>query len=97
MLEQDRQRLNLKVSLVYDKMNDKIMACQQEYMEYKRISELEHRANECIIQKQQKMLQQMYTELRAVKTCLEVPKFRSKLPNYDFKGMDFKQFTAVFG
>lgn len=58
---------------------------------------MEHAVKEEVIAKQSKMLQQMYMELRAVKTCLEVPRFRAQIPRYDFKGMDFKQFTTVFG
>jgi hypothetical protein len=36
------------------------------------------------------MLQQMYSELKQVKTMLEVPKFREHLPKYDFKGMNYE-------
>ena len=31
----------------------------------------------------------MLNELKAVKTMLEIPRFREQLPKYDFKGMDY--------
>ncbi len=43
------------------------------------------------------MLNQMYYELKAVKTMLEIPRFRASLPQYDFKGMNYNKFVDTFG
>mgnify|MGYP006950280459 CR=1 FL=1 len=43
------------------------------------------------------MLNQMFTELKAVKTMLEIPRFREQLPNYNFKGMSYAEFRKTFG
>jgi hypothetical protein len=43
------------------------------------------------------MLNQMYYELKAVKTMLEIPRFRASLPQYDFKGMNYNKFVETFG
>ena len=96
-MEQERARqLKLK-NLVYERMFNQVKLCAQEFTEYKSLAETEASIKETIIEKQQMMLNQMFTELRAVKTMLEIPRFRDQLPKYDFKGMDFKQFRKIFG
>jgi hypothetical protein len=97
ILEQEQTRNEAKLQIVYDRMFSKVMEASKDFSNYKRVTELEHSVKENIIEKQALRLQQMYAELRATKTMLEVPKFRTELPKYDFKGMTFREFTETFG
>lgn len=89
-MDQERARSKEILNLVYERMFTKVKECSKDFTDYKRASEIEHECKENIIGKQQVMLNQMFTELKSVKTMLEIPRFREQLPKYDFKGMDFK-------
>ncbi len=78
-------------------MRRKIDQCECDFLNYRRLTELEVRANEAVIAKQSANLQQMLTEMKVIKTMLEIPRFREHLPKYNFKGMNFDTFKKTFG
>ena len=96
-MQQERDRNDAKCKLVYERTFARVKECAGHYKHYRQMSELELSCKEQIIARQSTMLQQMYTELKAVKTMLEIPRFRAELPKYDFRGMDYQYFTETFG
>ena len=50
-----------------------------------------------IIDRQKQMHEKLFAELRAIKTVLEVPKFRDSMPKTNMHGTDFNTFTKQLG
>ena len=76
-------------------MNRKLQALKKEYAQYKAMTVQEINVNHAIIEKQQDMLNKMYTELRQTKIMIEIPRLRFEINKQDLKGIDFTQFTDL--
>ena len=76
-------------------MNRKLQALKKEYAQYKAMTVQEINVNHAIIEKQQDMLNKMYTELRQTKVMIEIPRLRYEINKQDLKGIDFTQFTDL--
>lgn len=76
IMEQDRQRADEKLNLVYSRMFDRVKLASKDMTEFKKHNELEHKVKEAIIERQASQLNQMFSELKAVKAMLEIPRFR---------------------
>ena len=50
-----------------------------------------------VIDRQRKMHQKLFAELKSLKTVLEVPKFRDQIPKINLHGTDFNHFTKTLG
>lgn len=76
------------------KKNDKL---QNEYDDYKMFTRHEIEVCHNIIDRQKQMHEKLFAELRAIKTVLEVPKFRDSMPKTNMHGTDFNTFTKQLG
>ena len=72
-----------------------MQAVKKEYAEYKALTKEEINVCHAIIEKQQDMLNKMYTELRQTKLMIEIPRLRFEINKQDLKGVDFTQLTDL--
>lgn len=55
------------------------MNLRDEYIQYREFTEQELNVKDAVITKQNEIIQKMYTELRASKVMIEIPRLREKL------------------
>jgi len=82
---------------LWSRMNKQLVEMETEYNSYKSYAEMEFDVCHTVIDKQQKMLNKMFTELKQTKIMLEIPKLRQEVNKKNLKGVDFAGLTKVVG
>ena len=87
------KKTHLKVKKeLYDDFQVEIKKTAAKYRKFKGLSALELKVNQSIVDLSQSNMIKMETELKMLKTCLQVPKLREQLKNHNFKELDFTGF-----
>ena len=76
IIELNKKLVKEEKSQLYNDMKVKQDAIKKEYEEYKQMTETEIEISHAVIERQKKMHQKLFAELKALKVLIEVPSFR---------------------